>query len=258
MTVTQIDIHQSGLADNIVEKLGADFISMLARQQPTAGDKIRYSKYEEDDSSSSDSDSTEENVDESCSEGETVDSDDYLFGDDLSLSRGSDSGSASDTSESSSSNDSDTSDSILSDDSSEKDTDDEKEPSETTSNASNEDSNTSNIDEDASAEEEDYGYDINQYRWRRMLRNRMQSRPKAALEIRVAGAKSSFCILRNIRTPLYASPPIVHPSKPLVIWPVGGGEILFADYDNRTYFVRGIRTSTPAGMSLHSFHGLHH
>ncbi|KAK3389894.1 hypothetical protein B0H63DRAFT_464493 [Podospora didyma] len=41
-----------------------------------------------------------------------------------------------------------------------------------------------------------------------------------------------------IKAMLYHSPPMLHPSKPLVIWPMGGGDILFADYDDNTFFIR--------------------
>jgi hypothetical protein len=43
---------------------------------------------------------------------------------------------------------------------------------------------------------------------------------------------------------IYASPPVVHPSKPLVVWPLGGGEVLFADFVANTYFLRKLRPST--------------
>ena len=37
---------------------------------------------------------------------------------------------------------------------------------------------------------------------------------------------------------LFSSPPNFHPFKPLVVWPLGAGEVLFADYQNNTYFTR--------------------
>lgn len=37
---------------------------------------------------------------------------------------------------------------------------------------------------------------------------------------------------------LYSSPPAIHPSKPLVVWPLAGGNILFADFECKTYFIR--------------------
>jgi hypothetical protein len=42
---------------------------------------------------------------------------------------------------------------------------------------------------------------------------------------------------------LYNSPPAFHPSDPLVVWPLGEGSILFADFMLKTYFVRELRAS---------------
>lgn len=37
---------------------------------------------------------------------------------------------------------------------------------------------------------------------------------------------------------LFSSPPVFHPSKPLLVWPLGAGEVLFANYMGNTYFTR--------------------
>ncbi|KUJ10194.1 uncharacterized protein LY89DRAFT_627632 [Mollisia scopiformis] len=37
---------------------------------------------------------------------------------------------------------------------------------------------------------------------------------------------------------LYNSPPIFHPSAPLVVWPLGAGDILFANFSENTYYIR--------------------
>jgi hypothetical protein len=42
---------------------------------------------------------------------------------------------------------------------------------------------------------------------------------------------------------IYNSPPIFHPTAPLVVWPLGGGEILFANFDQKTYYTRTLRCS---------------
>lgn len=44
---------------------------------------------------------------------------------------------------------------------------------------------------------------------------------------------------------LYDSPPVIHPTDPLVVWPLCGGEVLFANFQDKTYFVRKARPSTP-------------
>ncbi|KAF8522855.1 hypothetical protein JB92DRAFT_2886428 [Gautieria morchelliformis] len=48
----------------------------------------------------------------------------------------------------------------------------------------------------------------------------------------------------KVSSMIYASPPVVHPSEPLVVWPLGGGEVLFADFVANTYFLRKLRPST--------------
>ncbi|KAJ7266958.1 hypothetical protein B0H12DRAFT_1098958 [Mycena haematopus] len=58
-----------------------------------------------------------------------------------------------------------------------------------------------------------------------------------------------FHFTRSIPFPLYDSPPAFHPSKSLVIWPLSAGDVLFADYLAKTYFVRKLRPST-----LHTRH----
>ncbi|KAJ7766248.1 hypothetical protein B0H16DRAFT_1523470 [Mycena metata] len=47
-----------------------------------------------------------------------------------------------------------------------------------------------------------------------------------------------------LRLMLYDSPPAVHPQEPLVVWALGGGELLFADVMAKTYFTRLLRPSS--------------
>ena len=50
---------------------------------------------------------------------------------------------------------------------------------------------------------------------------------------------------------LYESPPAIHPTKPLVVWPLSGGDVLFADFKGKSYFVRRARTTTrKSGSSI--------
>lgn len=50
-----------------------------------------------------------------------------------------------------------------------------------------------------------------------------------------------FRFIQSSSSPLFASPPIFHPTKALLVWPLGDGDILFADYVNNTYFTRRMR-----------------
>lgn len=52
---------------------------------------------------------------------------------------------------------------------------------------------------------------------------------------------------------LYASPPAFHPTKSLVAWPLGAGEVLFADFQAKTYFVRKLRASAPQSEYIMQF-----
>ncbi|KAM3069555.1 hypothetical protein ACMFMG_005658 [Clarireedia jacksonii] len=43
---------------------------------------------------------------------------------------------------------------------------------------------------------------------------------------------------------IFHSPPVFHPSKPLLVWALGNGEILFANFERNTYFTRKLCCST--------------
>ncbi|KAF7338401.1 Nacht and ankyrin domain protein [Mycena venus] len=47
-----------------------------------------------------------------------------------------------------------------------------------------------------------------------------------------------------LRFMLYDSPPAVHPQEPLIVWALGGGDLLFADVVAKRYFTRQLRPST--------------
>ncbi|KAJ7349860.1 hypothetical protein DFH08DRAFT_742347 [Mycena albidolilacea] len=53
-----------------------------------------------------------------------------------------------------------------------------------------------------------------------------------------------FHFTKPLPFPLRDSPPAIHPSKSLVVWPLSAGDVLFADFIAKTYFVRKLRPST--------------
>ncbi|KAI0046457.1 hypothetical protein FA95DRAFT_1371839 [Auriscalpium vulgare] len=57
--------------------------------------------------------------------------------------------------------------------------------------------------------------------------------------------KKVFQYSHSLSFMLYASPPVMHPNKSLVVWPLGAGDMLFADFIANTYFVRKLRPSAP-------------
>lgn len=48
----------------------------------------------------------------------------------------------------------------------------------------------------------------------------------------------SFHFTYHVARSIFDSPPVFHPSKPLLVWPLGDAEILFADYKANTFFTR--------------------
>lgn len=52
---------------------------------------------------------------------------------------------------------------------------------------------------------------------------------------------------------LYDSPPAIHPTKPLLVWPLCGGDVLFADFEGKSYFIRRARTTTRKSRSSYLF-----
>ena len=48
----------------------------------------------------------------------------------------------------------------------------------------------------------------------------------------------------DVSAMLYHSPPVLHPHKNLLVWPLGGGEVLFAEYEQKTYFTRATMPTT--------------
>ena len=50
--------------------------------------------------------------------------------------------------------------------------------------------------------------------------------------------KPVFHFSQYVDRNLFSSPPVFHPSKPLLVWPLGAGEVLFANYMGNTYFTR--------------------
>lgn len=56
--------------------------------------------------------------------------------------------------------------------------------------------------------------------------------------------KIVFHFSQKLPCTLNDSPPVMHPSQSLVVWPLGGGNILFANFQGNTFFIRKLRAST--------------
>ena len=58
-----------------------------------------------------------------------------------------------------------------------------------------------------------------------------------------------FQFIQPLPIMLYDSPPALHPTRSLVVWPLCGGDVLFADYQGKSYFIRRARTTTRKSKS---------
>ena len=84
------------------------------------------------------------------------------------------------------------------------------------------------------------------------LGQRRSKYPEGCLMIYDVASKPPNLLFRfSQRLPLklYDSPPAIHPTRPLVVWPSFGGDILFVDYEAKSYFTRRARTSTRKSIS---------
>lgn len=66
----------------------------------------------------------------------------------------------------------------------------------------------------------------------------------AVFDISQGTANRVFHFDQDIPVMLDHSPPALHPTDPLVAWPLCGGDVLFADYAKNTYYVRKYIPST--------------
>ena len=56
-----------------------------------------------------------------------------------------------------------------------------------------------------------------------------------------------FRFRRKTTDALLDSPPVLHPTEPLLAWPLSGREVLFADYEDKTYFIREVGEGSTTG-----------
>ncbi|KAJ2924006.1 hypothetical protein H1R20_g13088, partial [Candolleomyces eurysporus] len=78
----------------------------------------------------------------------------------------------------------------------------------------------------------------------------LRSEPRAIISVYRAwpGTTRATCLFRRrapLKSKIYDSPPVFHPTKPLLVWPLGNGDILFVDYKKSTSFTRRLLPSMP-------------
>ena len=111
------------------------------------------------------------------------------------------------------------------------------------------------IEMNSDAEDDEIRHDIS-VGWRPMSKSRTRTE-KGLLtlyELRAGQPKHIFRFSHPMSVMLYDSPPVIHPTKPLVVWPLCRGEVLFADFEGKTYFIRKARPSTHKSMSVVRYH----
>ena len=124
---------------------------------------------------------------------------------------------------------------------------------------SHDDDPKSDMDAGMSAYEDSDGWDsdtdvfIRSYGRSRakLLGNRGQQGMLMVYDLNHGQTVQLFKFSHLLTTVLDNSPPAIHPTKPLVVWPLTGGDILFADYRANSYFIRTFKPSTRKGMYLH-------
>lgn len=55
-----------------------------------------------------------------------------------------------------------------------------------------------------------------------------------------------FHFSQKVVPPLFESPPLIHPTRPLIVWPAGESAILFGDYMRKTFYTQ---SAWPSGSS---------
>jgi hypothetical protein len=85
-------------------------------------------------------------------------------------------------------------------------------------------------------------------------KNAVSNLPHASITVFDTSSSSSpmkiFFFTKELPFILYGSPPVVHPYESLVVWPLSSGDVLFADFAAKSYYVRKLRPST-AHSTLH-------
>ncbi|CAG8958263.1 hypothetical protein HYFRA_00000618 [Hymenoscyphus fraxineus] len=62
--------------------------------------------------------------------------------------------------------------------------------------------------------------------------------------------KQIFLHNHQLSVTLKFSPPAIHPTQPLVVWPLSGGKILFAGFVTNSYFTRGFKPTISRARDL--------
>ncbi|KAK7047185.1 hypothetical protein VNI00_006851 [Paramarasmius palmivorus] len=221
-------IHQSGLRNRVVERFGLDFTQLEIRSQEMNEEPEDTSLYSDADSSSEstssqydESSSSSNEAYESWSENSTVFSEDFGFEDDTMLPAGR----------------------PMDDTESELDSD-------RASESSSSGSDQSELPAHAvvgygrwDSDDDYYWDDLSDGEYPIYAPIAHEREPQIHINI-FHSQRRMFHLSLPLRFMLFDSSPAIHPMKPLVVWPLGGGDVLFVDALSNSYFTRRIRPST--------------
>ena len=115
-------------------------------------------------------------------------------------------------------------------------------------------SDYNNADEDLHFDSDDEERLVRQMAYSRQDRKRGAKVPQGVLTIYDLAASPPtqiFTFAHQLPIMLYDSPPVLHPTEPLVVWPLCGGDVLFADFVGKSYFIRRSRTTTRKSKPLY-------
>ncbi|KAF7302531.1 hypothetical protein HMN09_00887500 [Mycena chlorophos] len=249
--------YTSGLPDDNLEFVGFDFLRVEGAHRPAWIESRHDQEADDEDESESDSDSeSDEGGYETWSEGSTELSDTYEY-DVITPWAGpmSDTDSEPDPYASDDESEGSSKSSVVD---SLKDEDQDKDESNTSAPEDKSDSEEEDLPPSAVVNWAQFHEDDDDYQWSdsdsdsdapriRKRQPKTYSRSTAFLEIFAKGADgptSLFHFTKSLPFPLYNSPPVFHPTKSLVVWPLSAGDVIFVDYVAKTYFIRKLRPST--------------
>jgi len=105
-------------------------------------------------------------------------------------------------------------------------------------------SNFIRLDDSDSGDEVNFGDGSDGLAFRRRLKSGTPKGSITVFDSSMCPPKLVFQYSHPLPITLYDSPPVIHPTKPLVVWPLCGGDILFADFMLKSHFIRKSRATS--------------
>lgn len=100
------------------------------------------------------------------------------------------------------------------------------------------------LDDSDSGDEVNFGDGSDGLAFRRRLKSGTPKGSITVFDSSLCPPKLVFQYSHPLPITLYDSSPVIHPTKPLVVWPLCGGDILFADFMLKSHFIRKSRATS--------------